>query len=410
MSFFSKMFGSKIPEDKTDSEHHGVDLITALAMHIRGDLDPAFDAYQKISTHNPVDTLAPFFTAAIQAGNGNTAEAAETLRSLSMHTSLRGENISKAVSLELFALVNEELLGVKLPPVAEIIVSLGDLLKGGGFVQESAVCYEVAVGLVPDRADVIHKFGDTLHDLHLYDYAESVLLEALKLAPFHWGALYTYAVLLQDLGRNNEAIDYYQRALKIDPNHAKSHNNYGAALMRAERLDEALEQCTLAAELDPDSSFVNINLGNIYVLMQEYEKARGCFTKAIALDENNANAFYGLASVEHALHSDAAGIRDLFLNAITLNPSVPEFHHALGNFLAENGNPEALEHFAVAAQLNGNLINLHKDFGIACFHLGQKEGAVEHLQIALQQSPDDAKVQEMFAKATAEIELEKKID
>lgn len=396
MSFFKKMFATKISDDAPVDEFQEIRFTSALSMHILGELAPALSAYLNISGQNPDDNLAPFFAAAIQAGNGNTAEAAESLRSLSLRISQKDENISRAVSLELTALADEELIGITLPPVAAIIVTFGDILKAEGFVQESAVCFEIAVGLVPDRADVIHKFGDTLHDLHIYDYAESVLLEALKLAPFHWGTLYTYAVLLQDLGRDEEAIVYYERAAKIDPNHAKCHNNYGAALMRVDRLEEALDHCSLAAELDPDSPFVKINLGNIYLLMQENEKARDCFTEAGALDENNAEAFYGLASAERLLLSDSDKIRELFLKAIKLNPSVPEFHHALGNFLAGTGNPEALEHFYTAAQLNSSLKDLHKDFGIACLQLGRREEAMEQLKLGLQQNPDDAKILELL--------------
>jgi len=98
---------------------------------------------------------------------------------------------------------------------------------------------------------VLHRLGDTLHDLRVYEYAESVLRKALELAPNHWDSLYTYAVLLQDLGRFDEAIGCYEKAVTLYPDHVKCRNNYGAALMLTGRLDEALAHCTAAAELDP---------------------------------------------------------------------------------------------------------------------------------------------------------------
>ena len=397
MSLFTKLFGTKVPADKKAAEPRKGDFIPALSMQLRGDLEPALSAYLKIAAELPDDTLAPFFAAAIKAGKGNTAGAVEGLRLLSGHISSGGKTISRAILTELVAQVGEESIHISIPAVAAIVESFGDLLKKDGFVQESAVCFEIAAGLVPDHAQVLHKLGDTLHDLRIYDYAESVLLEALNFAPNHWGALYTYAVLLQDLGRNEEAIPYYEKAVTFNPDHVNCQNNYGAALLRTNRLEEALAHCTLAAGLDPSSPFVKINLGNIHLLMGECETARACFVEAISLDSNLAPAYYGLGSVGQSLGSDPKQIQELYLKAIELNPSIPEAQYALGNLLANDGNPEALSHFSAAAQLNSNLSDLHKDFGNACLQLGRREEALEHLSIALRQNPDDSAVRDILA-------------
>jgi len=400
MSLFTKMFGKNVADDKTAAEPQGVGFITALSMHLRGEQEPALTAYMSLAENPPGDTLAQFFAAAIKAEKGNTAEAAESLSSLSRHISSAGDNISHTITMELVALLTGG--SFRISAVAEIVVSFGDLLKKEGFARESAVCFEIATGLVPDNAHFLHKLGDTLHDLHIYDYAETVLLEAIKYAPNHWGALYTYAVLLQDLGRNEEAITYYGRAVKLVPTHVNCQNNYGAALLRVNRLDEALAHCTLAAELDPSAPLVKINLGFIYSLKQEYEMARTCFTEALSLNNNLVPAYYGLASVEQALEGDPQRIKELYLRAIEINPAAPEAHHALGNLLASQGDPQALSHFSAAAQLNNNQRDLHKDFGLACLQSGRPEEALEQLRIALLQNPDDVMVQEILAKAEAQ--------
>lgn len=404
MGYFDKMFRTKTNADTTVAEPRGVDFTTALLMHLRGELDPALSAYLKIAEEFPEDSSAPFLAAVIRSGTGKVAEAADGLRSLSRRISSAEETISQSVLRDLVALVSDEpLLKVKgFAAIADIIVSCGDILKQEQFVQESAVCFEIAAALVPNHANVLHKLGDTLHDLRVYDYAESVLLEALKHAPNHWGALYTYAVLLQDLGRDEEAISYYERAVKLIPDHVNCQNNYGAALLRTNRLEEALTHCTLAAQFDPGSPFVKINLGNIYVLMQEYETARTCFTEAISLNDKLAPAYYGLGSVEQKLGSDPGRIRELYLKAIQLNPSIVECYQALGNFLAIDGNPEALQYFSTAVTLNNNLRDLHKDFGMACLKLGRREEALEHLSMALQQIPDDVVVQNLIHKVGTE--------
>ena len=423
MSFFSKIFGTKTADDKGSAaaaaidgsaaeasaaaghaaaEPGGGDFVTALSLQLRGDLDPAFTIYQSIAAAHPANNLAAFFSASIRAAKGDTGAAAESLRSSSQQASQSGESLSRVVALALVALVGDEAVRITFPAVADCVVTFGDLLKKEGFVQESAVCFEIAAGLAPDNAHVLQKLGDTLHDLRLYDYAEAVLQEALKHAPNHWATLYTYAVLLQDLGRNDEAISYYERAIPLYPDHLNSQNNFGAALLRANRLEEALAHCTRAAGLDPDSPFVKINLGNIYLLMEEYETARLCFSDAIALNDGLALAYFGLGSVEQSLQSDPKRVQELYLKALELAPMIAEVHHALALLLATEENPEALVHFAAAAQLNGQLKNLHKDFGSACQLLGRREEALGHWRTALEQDPEDAALQEAIASMEAE--------
>ena len=406
MSLFSKIFGTKVTADETATgnatdnatvDPQQVDFLAALSLHLRGDLDQALNAYLRVAQELPDDILAPFLAATIKAGKGNTAEAVEVLRALSQQAALAEETLSHAVTL---ALANTVRRGI--PAVADIIVTFGDLIKKEGFLQESAVCFEIGAGLVPEHSNVLHKLGDTLHDLRIYDYAETVLLEAIKHAPNHWGALYTYAVLLQDLNRNDEAITYYKKAVQLNPGHVNSQNNYGAALLRTNQLDEALVHCNLAAELDRTSPWVKINLGNIHLLKQDYPSARGFFSEAISLNGTIASAYYGLASVEQLLKSDPERIKELYLKAIEMNPSMPEAHQALGNLLANDGNPDALAHFAAAAQLYDCTPNLHTDFANACLKLGRRQEALYHFSVALAQNPDDAKVQEILTRMEAE--------
>ncbi len=399
MGFFDKMFGSK-SEGTNDVQQEGADFVTALQMHLRGELEPAIAAYDRFAADSPNDNLAPFFAAAARAAMGDLAGAAEGLRALSRRAAEDETTISRAVAGDLVALLHEEPF-LKVPDVAEVVILLGDTLKSHGFTQESAVCFEVAAGLLPDHANVLHKLGDTLHDLRMFDYADKVLQEALRLAPNHWDSLYTHAVLLQDLGRFDEALEQYEKAVRLNPDHVKCRNNYGAALMMANRLDEALEQCSAAERLEPSFPLAKVNLGNINLLKGDAEAARACFEMAISLDETLALAHFGLGSAEQSLGANGERVRQLYLRAIELNPAFAEFHHALGRLLAREGNPEALTYLAAAVQLNGTLRYVHRDFGLACLQMGRREEGVERLKVALQQNPDDAEILRLLSEHSA---------
>lgn len=402
MSFFSKVSGKNDADGNGGAPKAG-SFLSALSMHLRGELDWALAAYAGISQKEPGDRLAPFFAAAILAARGSMPEAVQNLRLLSRDVAAAGDNISRVIAVELAGLLGDESVGVRVPAVAEVVVGLGDVLKQHGLLNEAAVCFEIACGLTPDNAHVLHRLGDTLHDLRMFDYAESVLQDALNRAPNHWGAIYTYALLLQDMGRNDEALTYYEKAIKLDPNHAKCRNNYGAVLLNLGRLDEALAQCSAADELDPSAPLVKNNLGYIHMLRQDYEAARACFAQAISLNENLFPAYFGLASAERSLTGDPKRIQDLYLKAIEINPTAAEVHHALGGFLATQNDQQALLHFSTAAVLNGTLKDLHKDYGFACLKFGRKAQALEQFRIALDQNPDDELVREMIEKTEAEI-------
>lgn len=327
MGFFDKMFATK-ESTVTTPAPRGPDFIDALSLHLRGEVEPALAAYLQLAKEFPGENLVPFFISAIMAGQGKTGDAAANLRFLSQDIATKGGVISNVIYQRLVSQLNDA-LHLDSSAVAAIIVTFGDQLKQEGFIRECAVCFEIAKGLVPNDAQVLYKFGDTLHDLHSYDYAEAVLQEALKYEPNHWGAHYTYAVLLQDLGRFSEAISYYEKAMALNPDHAKCQNNYAAALMMENRLDEALAPCLLAAELDPRLSLARFTLGNIYLRRQEYADARSAFLAAIALEENFASAYFGLGVAEQALGSDVPRVRELFEKAVELNPSMVEAQQAL---------------------------------------------------------------------------------
>jgi tetratricopeptide (TPR) repeat protein len=339
MGFFNRMFGDKETAVNATPPKAN-DFIDALALHLRGETGPALGVYLQIVKEYPNDYLSPFFISAIMASQGQTSAAAANLRSLSQQIAGQGGTISQAIYQRIVVQMDEA-LHLSVPAVAKIIATFGDRLKGEQFLQESAVCFEIAKALDPENADLLYKLGDTLYDLRIYDYAEEVLQMVLKYAPGHWGALYLYGVLLQDLGRFDEAINCYERAIVIDPDHAKCQNNFGAALLVAGRVDEALAHCSLAVELDPDFPLARINLGNIHLRRGEYEAARTCFTETLSLDATLALAYFGLGTAEQALGSDSARVQELYRKAIELDPAVPVFQQALETLLAAEGKADA---------------------------------------------------------------------
>ncbi|UCF16193.1 MAG: tetratricopeptide repeat protein [Phycisphaerales bacterium] len=61
--------------------------------------------------------------------------------------------------------------------------------------------------------------------------------------------------------------------------------------------DEAIEELNKDIQISPESSFSYFLLGQLYLQRREYEKARENYEKAIAIQPDYTNAYYGLLTV-----------------------------------------------------------------------------------------------------------------
>ncbi len=127
------------------------------------------------------------------------------------------------------------------------------------------------------------------------------------------------------------------------------------------------------------------------------KKAVSCFEQAIALDDNYALAYAGLAaalsptgyrgySAPGEVH---AKMRAAATRAVTLDPKLPEAHVALGAVLAfyEWNWSEGEKEFQRALELNPNLPLAHHWYGQLLDGLGRYEEALKHRQRAQELDP-----------------------
>ena len=77
-----------------------------------------------------------------------------------------------------------------------------------------------------------------------------------------------------------------------------------------------------------------------------------------------------------------------YLEALRLDPTLPEVHHNLGMVLAEQGHvPEAIARYREAVRLNPLYADAHSDLGIALFQQGSHDEAIGHFREALRINP-----------------------
>ena len=103
----------------------------------------------------------------------------------------------------------------------------------------------------------------------------------------------------------------------------------------------------------PLIKFLYNNRGNAYYLSSKYESAISDFTKAVALDDNYSNAYFGRGYAYAQLEQYAEAIAD-FDKCIEQNPN----------------DYEALNNRGAARYLSGNLIGAKDDFSLAIARSG----------------------------------------
>lgn len=241
---------------------------------------------------------------------------------------------------------------------------------------------EQALEIDPTHAVIHNSRGLVLHRMERHDEAIASYQAALKLEPLSAQAHNNLGNVLKDVERYAEAITHYQTAIEVDPRHLAAWFNMGNACWSLGRLAEAGQCFEKSLELMPRlfeamrcRAIVAIEMGQPATaepLLRELAEARGedaeihtllggcllglgsteeaidSFDRAIELDENQLQPWFGLGCARTELGEFAAAIGD-FSRGLAVDPQHAESHHNLARCLFELGRlDEALIQFRAA--------------------------------------------------------------
>ena len=131
------------------------------------------------------------------------------------------------------------------PKVHYIMVPLefrkrGDKLFMQGNLAEAILCYQEALKLKPDYAEVYNNMGMAFKRHNQLEAAVKCYRDALKINPEYDVACNNLANAFNEQGKLNDAKSFYQKALELTPNFAEAHNNLGNVLKEQGQLGEAI--------------------------------------------------------------------------------------------------------------------------------------------------------------------------
>lgn len=146
--------------------------------------------------------------------------------------------------------------------------------EAAGDFAGSITCYESALGLLPDHAEIANNLGRLAFRLGQSEVAEKLFRHFLLRFPNHHEGANNLACALRDQGRFDEAIDVLKACLTVTPQYPMVWNTLGTVL--AEQGDATTAQIFFdqALTLQPDFPKARYNRGNMHLALGD---AAGAF-------------------------------------------------------------------------------------------------------------------------------------
>jgi tetratricopeptide (TPR) repeat protein len=265
---------------------------------------------------------------------------------------------------------------------------LGAINARIGQADVALACYDRALDIKPDFAEVHNNRGNVLNRLGRHAEAIASFRKALQIKPEYAEAHNNMGVALYDTGQFAEAAASYRKALKVRPAYAEAHNNLGNALRDLDEPEEALSSFVAALRIAPGHAQTHKNLGDVLRSLGKLDQAIGCFEKAIQIRSNYPEPYLGLGLILNDLGRHHQAIENI-RTAIQLQPLLAEAHSSLGNALGNAGlYDEAMSSYRAAVKIKPDFAEAHCSLGIALSEVGRFEEAIASFTVALQLRPD----------------------
>lgn len=168
-----------------------------------------------------------------------------------------------------------------------------------------------------------------------------------------------------------------------------------------ENIKKSIEYFNQAIELDPAYALAYTGIADAYITLgfgylystdpsvNLFPAARTAALKALAIDNNLAEAHVSLGMIKERYEWDFAAAEREYLRAIELNPDYPMAHHRYGLFLwAMERFDEANAELARARELDPLSAIIHSDSGLPFYSQRQHDKAIEFFKKAIEIEPD----------------------
>ena len=148
------------------------------------------------------------------------------------------------------------------------------------------------------------------------------------------------AVLYHRSGKLEQAENIYTQILAKHPEHADALHLMGLLAYEKGKNNEGINLIKKAIETDHSQPFFFNNLGNIYKAVGRFDDARSCYSSALTLTPEYADACYNMANILRELKNPDEAI-SYYKKTVKIIPEHIEAYNNMAVLLCEQGKAES---------------------------------------------------------------------
>ena len=234
----------------------------ALALHERGEFEPARALYERALALAPARASVMYNLAAVLIGLERYAEAAQLC--------------TQALELN--------------PADEAALVNLGTSRVRMGTFAQARDAFEAALAVSPRSTEALNGLGIALQELGQREEALASYDRAIALKPDFAEAHCNRGDVLQELGRREEALASYDRALSIKPGYPEAHYNRGNVQLGLQRPQDALASYDRALESRPGYTDTLLNRARALRALDRREALVANYRRLLEVAPDHPNA------------------------------------------------------------------------------------------------------------------------
>lgn len=216
------------------------------------------------------------------------------------------------------------------PDFADLPYYLGNVHVQEKQYEEALVCYNQALVIRPDYAEVHFNCGIALQYLNRNEEALTSYDKALELDCQHRAeTLCRRGLVLGSLRRDDEALKSLDDAIALKPDFAEAHNGRGVTLQRLKKLEESLTSIDRALELKPDYAEALCNRGITLQYSGRHEEGLANVEQALKIKPDFAEALVNRGAILQNLGQYHQALA-CYEKAIQLKPDLSDAHNNEG--------------------------------------------------------------------------------
>jgi tetratricopeptide (TPR) repeat protein len=284
-----------------------------------------------------------------------------------------------------------------IPQEIENYCRRGEALKEQGRLDESIMCYQQALALQPDLAEIHYNLGNTYHCQKAYADAVRCYQKALQLKPDFVEAHFNLGNTYLDQSKFERAIFHYQGALALNPAYAEAYFNLGIVLLELGRFDVAIAAFRNTLTLKPHNAEALYNMGIAFQAQSKLEEAIASYQKAVLLKPDFPHAYNNMGNACQDLGDTRKAIV-CFQKALQLEPDYVEGHYNLGkSYHVQNRYADAISCYHKALQIAPGFDRACNNLAKTYQDMRRLENAAHFYRKALELNPGYAEAHFNFA-------------